>query len=312
MRAESGSSTETTLDVGVAAHNEAPRIARAIRSLLAQELPKGFRWGSFRVVASGCTDGTAEAARAVDPRVQVFEESERRGKSAALAQLMEKCDAPFLVLLNADAVARPGAVAELLRAVRHDAAPFAASARPILRSGEPPGVFGRSVRLLWRIHHQFQRWAAVHGRLTTISDELLLLSGKELPPIREGIVNDGGFIATWLTGLGRQPRYVPDAIVEIEPAPDLATYVRQRRRILAGLDQTRSITGVRSATAESVVLTHPAEVVHMVSRAMREEPGGQPYALLALAVAESAAWILARWDRLRRRAAPAVWVRRPS
>ncbi|HZY70615.1 MAG TPA: glycosyltransferase [Thermoplasmata archaeon] len=295
------------LAAGVVAYNEAGNIRAALRSLLDQELPAGARWGTIWVVASGCTDGTAEAARTVDPRVEVLEEPVRRGKSAALVEVFRRAQGDYLVLLNADARAEPGAIAELLRRGRELAPPFAIMGRPV-----PPATgrrgFADAVRLLWEIHHQFHAVVLERGQGTHLSDELLLLPLSDLPPVEPGVVNDGAFLGAWLSTVRGRLAYAPDARVEIQVPEELRDHVWQRRRIVFGHSQVREILGVRPTTLGPFALRHPGAAVRLLVRSVRSTPRGLR-ALVRLTTAELVAGLLARWDRIPPRRDHTLWVR---
>ncbi|MCI4370662.1 MAG: glycosyltransferase, partial [Thermoplasmata archaeon] len=189
------------LDGGVLAVNERHRIVRAIRSLLRQSLPEGVVWGEVHVVVSGSTDGTAETVLQLaetEPRVRPLVEPTRRGKSAALAEVFQRSQGDYLVLLNGDAEAEDGAVAALLSHAGSPDDRFAVMARPVPRPA-PPGGFADAVRLLWSVHHAFHATVLATGEGNHLSDELLLLPGRQLPPMEAGIVNDGSFVGGWLS-----------------------------------------------------------------------------------------------------------------
>lgn len=295
------------LAAGVVAYNEVRNIRTALLSLLDQELPPGVAWGTIWVVASGCTDGTAEAARRVDPRVEVLEEPVRRGKSAALLEVFRRARGDFLVLLNADARAGPGAVEALLRRGRELTPPFAVMGRPVPPVSARRG-FADAVRLLWEIHHQFHAEILGRGEGTHLSDELLLLPLASLPPVEVGVVNDGAFLGAWLSTVRGRLAYAPEARVEIQVPEELRDHVWQRRRIVFGHGQVRELLGVRPTTLGPFAFRHPGAAVRIVVRSVRATPRGVR-ALLRLAAAEVVAGLLARWDRVPPRRDHTLWVR---
>jgi glycosyltransferase involved in cell wall biosynthesis len=296
---------------GIVAHNEERRIGPAIRSLLSQELPPGAEWQRIVVVASGCSDRTVEVARAVDPRVEVLEEADRRGKAAALGAVFGRsAGADLLVLLNGDALALPGAVAELLRAAEGREGPWVAISRPV-----PPddrwGHFSDSIRLLWEIHNDFDAYIHDRGEASTICDELLLLPVGDLPPMPEGIVNDGGFIGAWLNRGHHPLLYVPSSRVAIESARRFRDHLTQRRRIRFGHRQVADLVGIPPMTWQRFALAHPAEALGFLRGVVRKKRGRYRL-LLVLAAAEGAALMLAMWDRIPPRRNHAVWLPLPE
>ncbi len=289
------------------AFNEEQRIVASIRSLLDQDLPPGVRWESIWVVASGCGDRTAERARETDPRVKVIEESTRSGKAAAICEVFRqaKGGGDYLVLLNADAQAEPNAIRQLLSRATGIAPPFAVMGRPT-----PPddrtGGFTDSIRLLWELHHRFHARMIREGRSTNLSDELLLLPLSNLPPIADGIVNDGGFVGAWLRKVGGTPLYAEQALVTIEAARRFQDQVVQRRRILWGHRQIQGEVGVTPTTWSRYATQRPRDAIRLLAESVRSQPTGWR-SLLALVAAELVARVLASWDRVPPRRGHTLW-----
>lgn len=100
------------VSVVVPAHNEEATIAACVRALLAGGCPDI----DVVVVDDGSTDGTAAAARSVDdPRVRVVTQP-NRGKPAALNSGVAHAAHDVIVMVDADTVLAPGAVARLTAA----------------------------------------------------------------------------------------------------------------------------------------------------------------------------------------------------
>ncbi|HKS59869.1 MAG TPA: glycosyltransferase family 2 protein, partial [Thermoplasmata archaeon] len=170
---------------GVVAFQDEGRLAGSVRSLLRQNLPPGVEWTDVWVVVSPSTDRTLEVANSLaaeDPRVKVVLEAQRRGKSAALAEVLQRATGDYLVLLNGDARALPGAVSALLRAAPTLPGPFAVMGRPTpMRLDHSP--LDSAVELLWDVHHAFHQHLIQNGRSTHLSDELLLIPLAYPPPL---------------------------------------------------------------------------------------------------------------------------------
>ncbi|MER5730249.1 bifunctional polysaccharide deacetylase/glycosyltransferase family 2 protein [Streptomyces sp. NPDC002138] len=97
----------------VPAHNEEATIASCVRALLDGGCP-GI---DVVVVDDGSTDGTAAAARSVtDPRVRVVTQA-NQGKPAALNAGVAHAEHDVILMVDADTVIAPGAVARLAAAM---------------------------------------------------------------------------------------------------------------------------------------------------------------------------------------------------
>ncbi len=97
----------------IPAHNAAPFIADTIASVLAQ----GDCIGEVIVVDDGSTDGSGKVAAASgDPRVRVITMKSSVGVSAARNIGVRESSGEWLYFIDADDVARPGALAQLIEA----------------------------------------------------------------------------------------------------------------------------------------------------------------------------------------------------
>ncbi|HEV2449366.1 MAG TPA: glycosyltransferase family 2 protein [Thermoplasmata archaeon] len=291
----------TVLAGGIVAHNEVRHLEAAVRSLLEQELPPGVRWGTIWVISSGSTDGTADLALRLaskDDRVRVVIEPERKGKSAAIAEILRRASGALLVLLNADAVAAPRSVVALLERADGLEPPFAVMGRPLPPAR--PGAFASAIELLWELHHRLHVEALTQGVGTHLSDELLLLSLEEAPPLEAGIINDGAFVGAWLSSHAGTLRYSTRACVAIDAPTRWRDHLGQRRRIHFGHRQVSRLVGVSPTTLPGFLRRHPRAAAALLRRALRARPDGiRSFAYLASA--EAAAFLLSGFDHVRAR-----------
>jgi hypothetical protein len=298
------------LSAGIVAHNEERNLERAVRSLLDQDLPSGVWWNTLWIVASGCTDRTVDVAERLaeeDPRVHVAVESERMGKAHALREVFLRAQGNALVLLNADARAEPGAVAELVRVAATHAAPFAVMGRPVV----PVGTQGRwtePLRAMWELHHAFHLELQRLGGGAHLSDELLLMSLPHLPPLPDGIINDGSYIGVWLAQHGGRRLYAPRARVSIEVPRRVRDHIHQRRRIQFGNEQVTAALGSPPSTVVGYALRSPQRALELLRQTVLSEKDGWVH-LAWLGAAEAAGKVLASWDRVPPRKDHVRWQR---
>jgi hypothetical protein len=292
-------SNDRILSGGVVAFNEELHLGAALESLLTQTLPPGWRWGTVWVVASGCTDRTVDIAQrwaAHEPRLRVIVEPERGGKARALAEILRCATGDALLLLNSDAIARPGAVEQLLRAADGVHVPYAVMGCPVPSSDRVDPI-GGMVRLLWNVHDEFHREVLSGRQGTHLSDEMLLLSLPTAPPIPDGIINDGSYFGAWLAQHGGRLLYAPGAGVATETPLTLRDHLRQRRRILVGHHQIARLVGVQPSALPRYAVVHPGAAVGIVRRGFAR--GHHRLRDLAfLVLGELAATGLALWDRI--------------
>ncbi|MCI4316906.1 MAG: glycosyltransferase [Thermoplasmata archaeon] len=290
------SSAGTVLSGGVVAFNERRRLAGAVQSLLSQRLPTGCEWGEILLVVSGSTDGTDAVARtlaAKDSRIRTVIEPGRNGKSAAISEVFRRARGDYLVLLNGDAEAAPGAVAALLEQVSVGEHPFAVMGRALPRPSDTDS-FASAARLLWSIHNSFHASVLATREGNHLSDEMLLLPIRHLPPMTSGIVNDGSFVGGWLTQNEGTLHYAHRAVVRICCPRSVREHVRQRRRIRFGHRQVRDQLAVEPLTIGRYARRHPLATVLLLAQETRR-PGGVR-ALATLLAAEALAFGLAAVD----------------
>ncbi|HKV90824.1 MAG TPA: glycosyltransferase family 2 protein [Thermoplasmata archaeon] len=278
----SGTPTPPALWGGVVAFNERNRIAAAIKSLLAQVLPDGSFWMGLTVVVSGSTDGTETIVRELserDPRVRLVVQKEREGKSSALAEVFRRAQGDYLILLNGDACAAPGAVRALLEVAQPPGDRFAVMGRPLPPRGKP-GRFSFAISMLWSIHHSVHATLLAEGSGNHLSDELMLLPVRELPPLGPGIINDGSFVGGWLSQHRGELRYAPDAVATISAPRTFREHVRQRRRIVFGHRQIRNELALEPLTLARYARKSPRKALRILAASTRRTGGILAFATL--------------------------------
>ena len=303
-----------TLAAGVVAFNEETRLRSSVESLTGQELPHGVRWGEIWVVASGCTDRTVEVAKSLaqeDPRVRLVVERERRGKARALREVFDRAHGDALVLLNSDARAEPRAVEQLLRTASGKSPPFAVMARPVVPH-PANGRWAPTFRWLWDLHHEYHAELLSEGGGGHLSDELLLVSLPSVPPIPDGIINDGSYLAVWLAQHAGGRWYAADARVSIDIPVSVRDHLHQRRRIHVGNAQVATVLEEPPTTLPRQFLRHPSETVRLLRYMLARDGGVGHFARVASW--ELASHALAAWDRLPPRRDHVRWqrIRSPS
>ena len=143
-------------DVVIVAHNSGPLLAEAVASAISQASATNV-W----VVDAESTDGSVEAVRASG--VNLIPVS-NRGFSASNNRGIESGLAPFVLLLNPDAVLHPGSLETLVAAAEARPEVGIVGALVIDADGSvQPGSFGRFPSLLSEIGLRLRRaWKPLH------------------------------------------------------------------------------------------------------------------------------------------------------
>ena len=274
------------VSIVVPAHNESANIRHLLESLLEQRTNVA-RIIEIIVVASGCTDDTADVARKVGqgrPGMHVHVQERREGKVAAINEYLKMRDtrAQVIVLCSADLLLAPDVVEKLVVCIRDNADVGMVGARP-MPNNDASTLVGRMVNLLWDMHHRVSLEVPKMGELVAIRagliDRVSELSVVDEASI-EDVVRSKGYV------LG----YVPDAVVTNHGPEKIGEYFEQRRRIARGHYWLQFAFGYEVATLDrGLVVKTALDVARAQDR----------FGKLALAAAvgtEIAARVAGFWD----------------
>jgi poly-beta-1,6-N-acetyl-D-glucosamine synthase len=226
--------------VGIMAYNEEANIANAIESILEQPLVSA-RVSELIVVASGCTDRTAEIVAEIarrDPRVRLLEQEEREGKASAINLFIGAARSTVLVMVSADILVKEGSLDLLLRHF-HNPRVGMVGGRPIPVNDETT-FLGHAVHLLWRLHDRLARLSPKLGEIVAFRNVV--------PSIPHDTAVDEISIQALVTQLGYEVVYEQQAVVYNRGPATVRDFLQQRRRIYAGHLRIREQQGYAAST----------------------------------------------------------------
>jgi glycosyltransferase involved in cell wall biosynthesis len=221
----------STVSIVVPAHNEESVIAENLRRLLDGTAPGEF---DVVVVANGCTDGTAEAARQV-PGVRVLD-TPVPGKPHALRLGDEVCRTFPRVYLDADVQLDADSVRALV----------AACATPgVLACAPVPHLDLHGVGpLARRVHRVHDRLVAPHRALAGAGVYVLTEQGHaRVFPMPDVISDDGLVHASFAPN---ERLVVPAAQSVVRPARTVRAYLNRRVRVRRGNRQLAELGRARA------------------------------------------------------------------
>lgn len=274
------------ISVVVPAHNEAGNIRHCLESILTQKLTVG-RLSEVVVVASGCTDDTAEVARHVGAGrlgVHVVVQERREGKVAAINEYLKMRDprVDAVVMCSADLILEPDVLERIALAFRDHPEVGMVGARPV-PDNDPSTFLGKMVCLLWEMHHKVALNVPKMGELVAFRASLVDRV-SELSVVDEASVED--IVRT----KGYELAYVPEAVVTNHGPETLGEYFEQRRRIARGHYWLEFAFGYQVATLDRGL------VARTTFETFREQPAFGKLALLASVATEAAARAVGFWD----------------
>lgn len=209
------------VDVVIPAHDEEFTITEAVRALTTGvEKPAGLC-----VVANGCSDRTAELARAAAGyRIRVIEVP-GGGKAHALNLGDAVCTSFPRVYLDADVRVGPPGLAGLATALA-EAGAWLAVPEMVVRDGHSS----------WPVRQYLVAWRALPAvRHGTAGRGIYMLSERghaAVFPMPDGLIADDGYVERRVPADRRLT--ARGVVAELRAPRDLASLVRRRRRVAAG------------------------------------------------------------------------------
>lgn len=278
--------------VGITAYNEEDNIGPLLDALIDQHL-HDVVISEIIVVASGCTDNTASIVRsylARDPRLQLIEQPERRGKTSAINLFLQAASEQILVLESGDTVPHENAVENLVRVFRDETVGMTGAHK--IPVNTPDHLVGLFTHLRLRMEHELCLDIPRLGEMIAFRRVL-----EQIPP---DVAMDEAFVEAIVIRRGLRVVYSPDAIVYNTGPDTIGDFVRQRRRNHAGhlyLNRKygHQVASIQNRRVAKIALREVWGAIQLV------------YSLILLAVLEGWSRLLGWYDFMVKRDRHVVW-----
>ena len=212
--------------IGVIVYNEAGNIAKLLRSLQSQKLDKVLI-DKIIVVSSACSDGTDDIVREfclADDKIQLIAEPERKGKSAAINSFIAAADSEILIIESGDTLPAPDTVEKMV-GIFEDEKIGMSGGRPVPENC-PRTTIGKSVQLLWELHHRMALKSPKLGEMVAFRNVI-----EQIP---EKSAVDEASVEAIIREQGYELCYLPDALIYNKGPENFKEFISQRRRIESG------------------------------------------------------------------------------
>lgn len=223
----SDSSHETIkCSVGITAHNEEANIAHIIEAMISQRLHL-VEISEIIIVASGCTDRTIDIVQeyvAQEPRLKLFVQEKREGKTSAINIFLAHATESICVLESGDTIPHEDAIENMVRMFQDGAVGMTGAHKVPVNT--PEHVIGFLSHLRLKMEHQLCLEIPRLGELIAFRKVF-----DQIPP---DVAMDEAFVEALVVRRGLQVRYAPDAVVFNMGPETLGDFVKQRRRNHAG------------------------------------------------------------------------------
>jgi biofilm PGA synthesis N-glycosyltransferase PgaC len=278
--------------VGITAYNEEANIGRLLEALSSQLL-HDVEITEIIVVSSGCTDRTEEIVReqmARDPRIQLFVQEKREGKTSAINLFLAHASEKICVLESGDTLPREDTIEKMVRMFQDPAVGMTGAHKVAVNT--PEHIVGVLSHLRLQMEHQLCLEIPRLGELIAFR--------KVFDQLPADVAMDEAFVEAFIIRRGMQVRYAPDAVVYNMGPQTVSDFVKQRRRNYAGHLHLKEKYGYRVSSLQN----------RRVVRIALEQVWGavRLIAILGfLALLEIYARILGLWDYRVRKEKHVVW-----
>ena len=239
---------EVLISVGICAYNEENNIGELLQTLLEdQGLPKN---SEIIVICSGCNDRTPEIVMkyaAIDPRIKLILEDERRGKAHALNRILSLYRGRIFVHLDADQLPEPKSIERLMRHFNNNKVGAV--------SGNPTPIkmdhfMGKLIRVVWSLHNATQKYFHLNGVPIHLSGHIFAIRRGICDKVPEDIVNDDAYIGVICRLKNYKIVYDEEARTIFKGPGTFLDYLNQRRRVVYGHLKVKNMTGLSPMVLE--------------------------------------------------------------
>jgi len=278
--------------VGVTAYNEEANIGKLLQALLDQRLHR-VAITEIIVVASGCTDRTEDIVRefmARDPRIKLFVQPRREGKTSAVNVFLKHATEDICVVESGDTLPGEDSIEEMVRMFEDPQVGMTGAQKVPVNT--PNHIIGYLSHLRLKLEHQLCLEIPRLGELIAFRKVF-----DHIPP---DVAMDEAFVEALVIRRGLQVRYAPNAVVFNMGPETLGDFIRQRRRNFAGHLHLKHKYGYKVSSLQTLrVLRLALEEVWGAIRLL--------YTLFALASIEAFSRLLGAWDYYVRKELHVVW-----
>jgi cellulose synthase/poly-beta-1,6-N-acetylglucosamine synthase-like glycosyltransferase len=278
--------------VGITAYNEEANIGRLLQAMVDQVLFE-VEISEIIVVASGCTDRTVEIVEewvTREPRIQLFVQEKREGKTSAINVYLAHAKEKICVLESGDTLPRRDTIERLVRMFRDPAVGMTGAQKVAVNT--PDHIVGVLSHLRLSMEHQLCLEIPRLGELIAFR--------KVFDQLPTDVAMDEAFVEALIIRRGMQVRYAPEAVVYNMGPETVGDFVRQRRRNYAGHLYLKDKYGYKVSSLQNTrVLRIALEEIWGAIRLV--------YTLFVLGVLEAYSRVLGAWDYRIRKKKHVVW-----
>lgn len=232
--------------IGIFAHNEEKNIKATLDSIEKQVLNLAIV-EEILVVSSGSNDKTNALVikkSQSNPKIKLYTQAERHGKSAAINLFLSHAKSPIVVTVSADLRLNKHSIEEIvIPFLQSDVGMVGAHPVP---TNSTRSTMGRVVHVLWELHHEISLVKPKCGEMVAFRNII-----RQIPP--QSAV-DEATLEVLLQLIGYSTVYAPRSIV-YNVGPKTATdFFKQRRRVFTGHQWVKNQYNYQVVTLDSTLI----------------------------------------------------------
>lgn len=217
----------------VAAYNEERWIEDKIRNSLALDYPKNKI--HFFFVTDGSTDSTAERIINYPNRegykIELYHQTERRGKIAAVERVMPFVHTPVVVFTDANTDLNPEAIKKMVRHYADPTVGAIAGEKRVQMSGEASGA---GEGLYWKYESRLKKWDSQLYSAVGAAGELFSVRTDLYTPVEKDTLIEDFVMTMRIAERGYRIIYESEAYAVEGHSADVKEELKRKIRISAG------------------------------------------------------------------------------
>ncbi|MBU1674088.1 glycosyltransferase [Patescibacteria group bacterium] len=239
--------------IGIPAYNEGKTIKKCVCNIL----PQLNEEDEILIVASACTDDTVSEAESLnDARIRIIEDPVKRGKTAAINQILQEAKNKNIILSDADVIPAKNSIEQIMKHLEKDDV-GAVSAK--IYNYKEENFFDKLQGFGWKgLDHQK---VAEHEKGTFYALNGFLLGVKKgiVGNLDEKSLVDDAILGWEVKEAGYKVIYEPEAKVYVQAAQNFSDYIKQKVRVRVGwwqmTDEGMGVTERRNAKQLKYLVT---------------------------------------------------------
>lgn len=283
------------ITVGIPACNEEKDIEHVIFSILRQK--GGFKLVRIIVATDGCSDQTEQIVNKISQKykiVTLVSHIERRGKMAAINEILSLSKTRLVIIANADNQPSKNAISELLNKMTKGVGLVGPQA--ICQLPKNANLTEKMNQLIWQWHHLI---SLKNPKIVAF----MLLDKTALSSIASNCPIDEPLVEATVLEKGLRVVYAPRAKLNIKPPSLLSEHISRRRSIHFGYFKMRKIHPNYSP---------PTMDISTLMKLIAGQITKQPFIVISAVLSEMLSRSLGYFDYIRGKKDSGLWVQSKS